>query len=140
MATVARLLAASLTLVALGCGSKSPTVPTAAVTLGSEFFADTLSPQSSAFYSFVVTDGGTVSLTLASVTGAAGQPVAADLELGLGIPAGTGCRTSVTVVTRASLTAQLAQSAVSGTYCVNIADTARRLTAPAKFSIRIVHP
>lgn len=128
--------------VAAGCSSDTTTSPSTAdtTTTSSELFTGTLSPRGSGFYSFAVTTGGTVSVTLVSASttriGPAGSP---PLSIGFGIPAGFGCAVSSAVDATPGLTSQLsATGSASGIYCINVADLTG-LSGDTLFVIRIVH-
>lgn len=131
-------------LVSAGCRGNSstttsPTTTTTAAT-STELFSGTLAPKGSAFYSFSVTNTGTVSITLASTaTARIGPASVSRLTVGLGVPSGFGCAISSSVETTAGLTAQLsAPSTPAGILCVNISDPGV-LTTNTLFVIRIVH-
>ena len=61
------------------------------------------------------------------------------LELGLGIPSGTGCAVDSPSSTTTALVPQIKQDVAIGTYCVRISDTIG-LPAPMNFTIRVIHP
>jgi hypothetical protein len=126
-------------LAASACGEAAET-PTSAspATPTTVLFSGTLQPQSTRFYSYSLTSAGSVTAMLASLE-RNGVPVGHALELGLGIPAGTGCATSVVSHTTTSLVPQLRQDASTGTYCVRISDV-DGLPGPLVFTIRVIHP
>jgi hypothetical protein len=135
------LLLGCMAALAIACdGSTStPTGPTE-VTLTTQTFAGGLATGASRFYSFTVNAGGTVSLMLASVTSQAdGSVLAQPLEIGVGIPAGTGCSVSIAKSSAPGLVAQLQTSANPGVHCVRVSDT-HGLAAPVNFSLRFTHP
>ena len=66
-------------------------------------------------------------------------PMPNALELGLGVPAGTGCAVVTVSRTTTALVPQLRQDATVGTYCVRISDT-DGLPAAMNFTIRVIHP
>jgi hypothetical protein len=130
-----------LSIAAFGChhDSVTPTSPTA-VTVTTETFASTLDVGAMRFYSFTVTSGGTVSAELASVTAAdTGAVMGTTLELGLGIPAGTGCAVSITRNVAPALTMQVLTSFEPGVHCVRVADVGG-LTKRVRFAVRFAHP
>lgn len=134
--------AVAIVLVALsaaGCSDDIDT-PTSATSTDpvSILFVGTLQPRSTRFYSYTLTTAGQVSAMLASLE--QGQtPMPHSLELGLGVPSGTGCAVSVSRTTTTSLVPQIKQDTATGTYCVRISDT-EGLPAPVNFTIRVMHP
>jgi hypothetical protein len=110
------------------------------VTITTQVFQGVLPVGGSKFYSFTVTQGGTMSLMLASITspgsGAALQTV---VGLGTGIPSGTGCAVSESITTSPSLRTQLTRSLTPGIYCVNVLDVGN-LTSTVNFALRFEHP
>ena len=137
--TITRCLAFAIAISAAACGEKVST-PTSATTIEpvTILFSGTLQPRSSRFYSYSLTTAGTVTAMLASLE-RNGVPVSNSLELGLGIPAGTGCAVSAAASTTTALIPQLRQDASTGTYCVRIADI-DGLPAAMNFTIRVIHP
>ncbi len=145
-----RHLLASVALLAslagAGCGSDTTTSPSTTTTTATtattstELFTGTLAPRGSAFYSFGVTTGGTVSVTLVSTTTSRVGPAGASpLSIGFGIPSGFGCAVATAIDATAGLTSQLAATgSASGIYCINVADVAG-LSGDTLFVIRIVH-
>ena len=131
-------------LAAAGCGNGTTTSPstttTTTATTSTELFTGTLSPRGSAFYSFGVTNAGTVSVTLVSTTTSKIGPAGAlPLSIGFGIPSGFGCAVSSAVDATPGLTSQLsATGSASGIYCLNVADLAG-LSGDTLFVLRIVH-
>ena len=115
----------------------SPSTPAAAVDSTSRLFLGTLAPGGSTFFSFTVPQDSGVFLTLASaslVNSRGAAPVA--LDLGLGVPRGTGCALSTEVVVEADLAAQIREWRPSGVHCVSVAD-AGTLTGEVAFAVRI---
>lgn len=141
-----RLCAAAACAVALAtaaCSKDSSTTTsptTTTVSTSTELFSGTLSPKGSTFYSFSVTNAGTVSITLASLASSRiGAALPSRLTVGLGVPSGFGCVVSSSVDTAPGLTAQLtASGAKDNIYCVNLSDSGA-LSGDALFVIRIVH-
>lgn len=127
---------------ASGCSGDATSVtgPTE-ITVTTELFAGTLAVGGSKFYSFSVSQGGgTVSVMLASVTSPhSGAALPHPLGLGLGIPAGTGCALSQSLVTSASLVTQLSRALMPGIYCVSVYDTGT-LPSDVNFALRFLHP
>ena len=109
-----------------------------------ETFTGSLAVGASRFYSFTVNAGGTVSVTLASVTAQAdGTTLTQPLEIGIGIPAGTGCRVAVARSAMSGLVTQLQMSAGTGVHCVRVSDTAglpypMRLLGPVHTSVGLM--
>lgn len=129
---------ALLTFAACGEPSATPTSPSE-VTVNTQLFSGVLPVSGSKFYSYSVTEGGTVSAMLASLSAGLGAAPASRVELGIGIPAGTGCRLLMSAVVSPALVPQLQLSQSQGIYCVSIADTGN-LSSPMTFAIRIIHP
>lgn len=127
-----------------GCGqAETPTSPTTTVEATpprTVLFSGSLAVRGSRFYSFSVSQAGIASLMLASITrDGSGPALPAMLGLGVGVPSGTDCATTASVVTGAALTAQLTESLLPGVYCARIADVGG-LTEPVAFVIRITVP
>ena len=135
----ARLTMLMAALMATGCGGSTETATSPTTTAPSTIlFSGTLQPRATRFYSYSMSSAGTVSAMLASLE-RGNTPMPNSVELGLGIPAGTGCAVSTTSLTTTSLVPQLQQDASIGTYCVRISDTEGLPTA-MNFTIRLVHP
>lgn len=136
-------------LTSAGCSdSAAPTSPTDTSTTAaevaaeptiSERFTGTLGAGGSAFYSFDVTTYGTVSVTLQNVGGVTGVPESVWVGLGIGVPEGTDCSTTMSVNTQAGAGPHLSSELEAGTYCARIYDVGN-LAAPTPFSALIVHP
>jgi len=140
----ARLLAiAALAALAVGCGDDSPTSPTDTTTTSaatSITYTGTLDIGASRFYSFTNTATGSVTAFLASVTATDSRiPLGVPLELGIGIPAGTGCATTTTQIVAPGLVSQMTVSLAAGVFCLRVAD-AGELRAPVAFAVRFSHP
>jgi hypothetical protein len=85
----------------MGAGCDSPSQPTtnpASQPIVVEYFTGTLQPSGDAFYSFSMSVGGDVALTLLSMTGPS-VPGDAIFPIGIGLPVGTGCTASVDAAT-----------------------------------------
>jgi hypothetical protein len=126
----------------VGCNSTSPAAPstTSASTSGPFFFTGTLAPQGSSFYALTLTQAGTVSLTLASLTFGPRNPTLATIVgMGFGTPAGTDCSLTTSLSTGAGLVAQINTASGAGIFCVDIFDVGK-LDRPVDFVIRVVHP
>jgi hypothetical protein len=77
---------------------------------------------------------------LASVAVATtGAPTSHPLALGIGVPAGTDCAPTTTLVTTPALVAQLTASLAAGTYCVRVSDPGG-LPTTVTFAVRFTHP
>jgi hypothetical protein len=140
----ARLLAiAALAALAVACGDDSPTSPADTTTTSaatSITYTGTLDVGGSRFYSFSNAAAGSVTAFLASVTSPATRlPVAVPLEIGLGVPAGTGCSTTTTQIVAPGLVSQMTVSLAAGVFCLRVAD-AGELRAPVAFAVRFSHP
>lgn len=134
-------LALGLALCGTACHSSSTapaTTTTPAAASITETFNGTVQVGGAAFYTFNVSQYGTVNLVLTSVSGAL-VPSTVMLTIGIGTPSGTGCATTSTATTASGSTVQLTGSFNAGTYCANVAD-AGNLFGPANFSLTIAHP
>ena len=139
-----------LSLAIASCGSsETPTSPTESTTTTtttttaasptfSEDFVGTVDADGSSFYSFSVTQYGTVNVTLASVSGTY-VPSGLQLGLGLGTPSGTDCSTTQTITTRSSSSPQLTGTYQAGVYCVRVYDVGNVYGA-ANFAVTIAFP
>ena len=140
--TARTLLLAALAAFSVGCGDEdSATAPTdTEQVFTSVTYTGTLDAGAARFYSFTNNASGSVTAFLASVTSVdSKQPVALPLEIGIGIPAGTGCATTTTQLVTPGLATQLSASLAAGVYCVRVAD-AGEIKAPITFAVRFVHP
>ena len=131
------------------CSGKTPTSATTTTTTATaattpadpaytEEFAGTLPVDGSSFYSFTVTQYGTVNITLASVGGTY-VPSTVTMGLGLGQPSGEDCALSTSLSTKAGPTPQITNAYAPGVYCAKISDVGNLYT-PATFSINIAYP
>jgi hypothetical protein len=114
----------------------SPTSTTVASPTTTETFTGTLPVGGARFYSFVVSQNGTVNVTLVSVSGV---DVTSTLGIAIGAPSGTGCSGGAVTSTAAGTDPQLTGTYGPGRYCVNVSD-AGTLAAPATFIVTIAHP
>ena len=123
-----------------GCNKDTTTSPTSTTTTtqATILFSGSLEPRTSRFYSYTLTTSGTVSALLASVE-RNGKPTSTPLELGIGVPAGTGCAVLAVTYGGPTLVPQIKQDFSTGTYCVRIADV-DGLPQAATFTIRVIHP
>jgi len=141
MSAIRKIAVAMAAATMCACGDKAETPTSATTTTAAPttiLFSGTLQPLGTRFYSYTMTSAGTVSAMLASLERGS-TPMNNALELGLGIPAGTGCATSVASNTSTSLIPQLRQDFGAGTFCVRISDK-DGLPVPMIFTIRLVHP
>ena len=128
-------------LFATGCDSKdSTTTPTKTPAAPSvtETFEGTVRVGASAFYSFQVSQYGTVNLTLNSLQ-VGGELSDAAMGLTIGQPSAQDCFSSITQTAAAGSTPQVTGSFEAGIYCVKIADGVP-LPSPGSFNITIAHP
>lgn len=132
---------------AAACGKDStPTSPTTTTTTTqtvaaasiTETFAGSLPVSGARFYAFDVGAYGTVNLTLDQVGGGA-VPTSVWVGLGVGVPDGTDCSTTLSVNTQSGSSAQVSSVLAAGTYCARVYDIGN-LSAAVPFSITIAHP
>jgi hypothetical protein len=124
-----------------GCSNNSTTTPTppAASPTVTETWNGVLPVGGNKFYSFKVSQFGTVNISLLTV-GGAGVPPTVTLGLGVGTPAGTSCSTTSTIdATTSDTLPQLSTTLDVGVYCADVYDLGN-LTASATFSITVAHP
>jgi hypothetical protein len=128
-------------LLAAGCDSdSSPTPPTKTPAAPSvtETFEGTVRVGSYAFYSFQVSQYGTINLTLNTLR-VGGELSDAAMALTIGQPSAQDCFSAVTQTAGAGFTPQVTGSFEAGVYCVKIADPVP-LPSPGVFNITIAHP
>src|SRR5215510_11494648 len=133
--TAALCAVAGLVLFTTACGkSNSPTTPTRtpAAASKSERYVATMGVGGSSFYSFSVSEYGTVNVTLTAVSGVDDPSVA--IGLGLGVPSGFGCTPSSTTTTAAGSTPQITNTLETGVYCLRVYDVGN-LTGPLTFDV-----
>lgn len=123
----------------------SPTSTTATTTttavatpIYAEEFVDTVGVGGSAFYSFTVTQYGTVNISLTSVSGTY-VPSTVTMGIGLGTPEAESCATTTNVSTQAGTGPQLSGTFNPGVYCVKISDVGNLFSA-ARFAVTIAYP
>jgi hypothetical protein len=128
-------------LVAPACGDDAtPTEPTgSAASPVQEIFTATLSPRGSTFYSFAASYAGAARVTLIGLTDTAGAVVTPALTLGFGVPKGTGCGTTSTVVVTPGLASHITTPIDASIYCVSLTDSGN-LTGDVTFYLRIAYP
>jgi hypothetical protein len=138
--TAALCVAAGLALLTTACGkNNSPTTPsrTPASPTASERYVATMGVGGSSFYSFSVSQYGTVNVTLTAVSGFDDPSVA--IGLGLGVPSGFGCTASTTATASAGSTPQVTNVYEAGVYCLRVYDVGN-LNGPLTFDVTIAHP
>lgn len=134
---------------AVGCSDDTPTSPTdttttttttatAAEPVYTEEWIDTLAIGGERFYSFTVTQAGTVNVSLTSVSGQY-VPSTVTVGMGLGTPAAESCSTTSSISTQAGTGPQLTGTYNPGVYCVIIRDVGNLFSA-ARFAITIAYP
>jgi hypothetical protein len=142
MRHVAPLVLFVLVALTAACSDNTPssTAPSSTTPTTPFYFTGTLAPQGSSFYSFTLTQAGTLGITVVSLaTGPFSPTPATVVGIGYGVPVGSGCSLTASARTNAGLTAQLVTASGAGIFCVSIFDVGT-LTAPTDFVIRIVHP
>ncbi|HZI82245.1 MAG TPA: hypothetical protein VFD69_22165 [Vicinamibacterales bacterium] len=140
--TARMLTMAAVAVLTMGCGDDdSPTSPTdttpatTAVT-----YAGTLDVGGSRFYSFTNGASGSVTAFLASVASPDTRlPLTLPLEIGIGVPAGTGCALTTAQIVAPGLVSQMSASLPAGVFCLRVAD-AGDLRGPVTFAVRFSHP
>ena len=140
--TARMLTMAAVAVLTMGCGDDdSPTSPTdttpatTAVT-----YAGTLDVGGSRFYSFTNGASGSVTAFLASVASPDTRlPLTLPLEIGIGVPAGTGCALTTAQIVAPGLVSQMSASLPAGVFCLRVAD-AGELRGPVTFAVRFSHP
>lgn len=132
----------------VGCG-ETPTSPTTTTTtttteattaspVFTEDWIDTLAVGGERFYSFTVTQTGTVNVSLTSVSGQF-VPGTVTVGLGLGTPMAETCGTTSSISTQAGTGPQLTGTYGPGVYCVIVRDVGN-LFSVARFSITVAYP
>ena len=142
MRGAALLITAGQAFVTAGCGDDTPTSPSSSSTSATSTitYAGTLAVGGARVYSFTNAAAGSVTALLASVAATDTRlPLAVPLELGIGVPAGTGCATTSTQLVAPGLVSQMTVSLTAGTFCLRVSD-AGELRAPASFAVRFSHP
>jgi len=131
-----------------GCSGDTPTSPTSTTTttttstlaspVYSEDFNDVVSVNGSTFYSFTVTQYGTVNISPTSVSGQF-VPSTVTLGLGLGTPEAEGCSITTNISTASGAGPQLTGAYNPGVYCVKVSDVGNLFSA-ARFAVTIAYP
>lgn len=129
------------------CSGDTPTSPTTTDTTTTataaspayfEDFSGAVGVSSSAFYSFTVTQYGTVNVTLASMGGTYVPPTVT-MGLGIGVPEAEGCPATTTINTAPGAGPHLSGTYQPGVYCVRINDVGN-LYAAGTFVVSIAYP
>ena len=138
-------IAVGLALVVCACGnsttapsSSSTTTTTSTTPAVTESWTGTVPVGGAAFYSFSISQSGTVQLTLQSVSGQ-DVPPTVTLGLGIGTPDGTSCVTTGTTNAQAGSTPQVTATDDPGLYCARVSDVGN-LSAPATVTVVVGHP
>jgi hypothetical protein len=133
------LLAVAIVIVTTACGSSSstPTIPTTPLNPITETFAGTLNLNGAATYPFTVTTPGTITATLTTV----GPDPTVSLGLSIGTWSGTTCSVGSGLFQDQAVQGAVVVATVSaaGTLCLRVYDSGT-LTAPATYSVDVVHP
>ncbi len=120
--------------------STTTTAPTTTDTTGGPLtFTGTLAVRGQRFYSFTLSTTRTVRITLERLQTLTETASTAALALGLGVPSGTGCALSHSIVVAASDEPQFNESLAAGIYCTQLADPGNLIDA-VEFSVRIEFP
>ena len=122
-----------------GCNSTTAPTNYTIVSPVTEIFQGTLAVKGTSFFTFIIGNPDPLRITLASLTNeSTGAAVTTNVQLGLGVKAGTTCTSTFSTTTTAALVAQYFQVATPGTYCVFVSDPGT-MTTSLKFAVRIIH-
>lgn len=140
MKRIARFLLATALLSACGKDTPSTTSPTPNVAAPSVFvnWEGTLAVGATRFYSFPVSQTGTVNLTLTSLTDPTGD-LTTPVQVSIGFPAGTSCTATSSATTVAGTEVHVSNTYDAGTLCARISDVGN-LVGPATFRLLIAYP
>ncbi len=111
----------------------STTTTTTPTMVTEPLFTGRLGPNGAATYPFTATTGGTVTATLTALTSGAA------VGLSIGTWTGSACQIVIANDNAAQAAAISGTVTAAASLCVRVYD-AGRLTAPADFSVTIVHP
>jgi len=141
--TVFRGFVPALLILALaGCGNRivplGPSGNPNTVALTVESFLGVLPVEGARFYSFTVSQDGPVSLTLLSLT-ENGEASAAAVNIGIGVPQGTGCTLIDSRTAGVDVKPQFQNFYQAAVYCARVADVGN-LTSEATFALNIAYP
>jgi len=138
---------AALAVICAGCDvttpststTVTPTVACPETTPTSVLVTGTIGIGETSFYSFSPTCSTSVRVLLGSLTPAGSNtPSATPIGIGLGVPLGTGCGLTNSMVASTALTAQLVSPVAPGTYCIAVYDTGN-VKAPLDYALRLVY-
>ncbi len=133
---------AALVLFGSGCGNRivplGPSGNPATAVVIVESFQGVLPMGGVRFYSFTVPQDGLVSLTLLALT-RNGEPADVKVNLGIGVPQGTGCTLIDSRTTGPGVTPQLKDFRQAAVYCARVADV-EELDADVAFAVNIAYP
>ncbi|MCC7186856.1 MAG: hypothetical protein IT185_11480 [Acidobacteria bacterium] len=136
-------LIAAMALVSSACNTTTaPDIENSAVTpaeMVTVTFAGTLEPKDNQFYSVLVGQEGAISVTLAALQAPGGAALTTPVGIGIGVPKGTGCVRTSSLVTPPGLSAQLTVILNPGTYCIAVYDSGT-LASAVNFATRIRYP
>ena len=133
-----------ISMLVLGACDDAPTSPdttTTTPTTSNVAFEGTLDRDESRFYSFSISQTGTVSVNLASLNlvghrEALGVPV----RVGVGVPQGEGCADTESIEMTPALVSQMSTTSLgTGIHCVSVTDIGQ-LPGPTTFLIRFTYP
>lgn len=116
--------------------TQSTTSPSTITSPTTETFSSALAIRGASSRSFIVSNAGTVKVTLTSV-----GPPSLPIGLGLGIRGGTvPCTLSISLTTEAGDSPQISQPVDPGSYCVAVYDVGNLTIAELPFSLTIEYP
>lgn len=128
-------------LLADSCGDPptSPDPTTTTMVASTVVFEGTLEQAQSSFYSFTVSQAGSVIINLASLNLVGHRDaLTVPVRIGVGVPKGEGCGETASTDATPALVSQFSTTLETGIHCVNIADTGQ-LPGAAVFLIRFSH-
>jgi hypothetical protein len=116
------------------CGSSTPASPTASTSPVTETFSSMLAAGGTSAHTFMLTERGTITVTLTSV-----DP-AIQVGVGIGIAGGApSCSLTKSALVAPGTTVQIAETAGPGGYCAEIYDPGT-VVEQVNFSMTIQHP
>jgi hypothetical protein len=129
--TAKHWLCCAAVIVACGCGGSSTSPSTTASS--TDTFSSLLTSGGESSHQFTITQSGTITVTLQSVS-----PATA-VGFGIGVPAAGPCSLSSSMVADAGATGQIALQADAGTYCAAVYDPGT-VTNFVTFTLTVQHP